>query len=52
MCYDYELKYRIYQEEKARQAKLKAEDESRKPRPAAPAAAPQTPAKELEPLPV
>ncbi|MGH8690343.1 MAG: hypothetical protein ACREUS_04875 [Burkholderiales bacterium] len=49
MCYDYELEYYLRRAEEARKELKKAED--RKPKPAAPAEAPQ-PAGQEEPVPV
>lgn len=51
MCHEYELEYMLYRAEEARKAMRKAEEALKKPKPAVPAAAPQTPPKELEPLP-
>lgn len=52
MCLEYEWEYTQYRAEEARKAMQKAEDQLKKPRPAAPAAAPQTPQKDEELVPV
>jgi hypothetical protein len=52
MCLEYEWEYMQHQAEQARRAMQKAEEELKKPRPAAPAAAPQTPQKDDELVPV
>ena len=52
MCHEYDLQYMLYTAEEARKAMRKAEQDLKKPKPAAPGAAAQTPPRELEPLPV
>ena len=43
MCLEYEWEYMRHQAEEARNAIQRAEEQLKKPKPAAPAAAPQTP---------
>lgn len=50
MCYDYELEYLVRRAEEARKELKKAEERT-KPKPAAPAEAPQ-PGSQEEPVPV
>jgi hypothetical protein len=50
MCYEYELEYQLRRAEEARK-ELKKAEERNKPKPAAPAEAPQ-PAGQQEPVPV
>jgi len=50
MCYDYELEYLVRRAEEARK-ELKKAEERNKPKPAAPAEAPQ-PSGQEEPVPV
>ena len=52
MCLDYEWKYNLRRAEEARKAMDKIEEELRKPKPAAPAAAPASKPKDTELVPV
>lgn len=51
MCYEYELEYQLRRAEEARKELKKAEERNKKPKPAAPAEAPQ-PGGQEEPVPV
>lgn len=51
MCYEYELEYQLRRAEEARK-ELKKAEERNKPKPAAPAEAPQPGVEEGEPVPV
>jgi hypothetical protein len=52
MCDEFEWEYMQYRAEEARKAMRKAEEALKKPRPAVPGGAAETPPKQLEPLPV
>jgi len=57
MCYEYELEYQLRRAEEARKELKKAEERNKgtatpKPKPAAPAEAPQQPGGQEEPVPV
>ena len=52
MCLEYEWEYMQYRADEARKAMQKAAEQLKKPKPAAPAAAPQTPQKDEELVPV
>ena len=51
MCYEYEWELHLRRAEEARKEMLKAEERAKKPKPAAPAEAPQPGVKEREPVP-
>ncbi|MGH8704896.1 MAG: hypothetical protein ACREUO_05695 [Burkholderiales bacterium] len=51
MCFEYEWEYHLRRAEEARKAMQKAEEALKKPKPAAPAAAPEADVKEHEPVP-
>jgi hypothetical protein len=52
MCHPYEWEYMRYRAEEARNAMQKADDQRKKPKPAVPGAAPQTPQNDEELVPV
>jgi hypothetical protein len=52
MCLDYEWEYMRIRAEEARKLAKQLEDEFRKPKPAAPAAAPEAKPQDAEPVPV
>jgi len=52
MCLEYEWEYMQHQAEEARKAMQRAEEQLKKPKPAAPAAAPHTPQNDDELVPV
>jgi hypothetical protein len=52
MCFDYEWEYMQRRAEEARKLAKQLEDERKKPKPAAPAAAPEGKPQDAEPVPV
>ena len=52
MCLEYEWEYMKMRAEEARKLAQKLEDERRKPKPAAPASAPEAKPQDAEPVPV